>query len=48
VTPDPEVHAVLQELLSGARAIIGSRLVGLYLDGSLALGDFDPDTSDLD
>jgi len=47
-TPYPEVNAVLHELLSGARAILGSRFVGLYLDGSLAFGDFDPDTSDLD
>jgi len=44
----PEVNAVLQELLSGARALLGPRFVGMYLDGSLAIGDFDPGKSDLD
>lgn len=47
-TPHREVNAALQELLSGARAILGSHFVGMYLDGSLALGDFDLETSDLD
>ena len=44
----PEVQALLADLLAGARAILGDDLVGLYLDGSLALGDFDPATSDVD
>ena len=30
------------------QAILGLKLVGLYLRGSLALGDFDPLTSDVD
>jgi hypothetical protein len=47
-TPYPQINAVLQELLSGVRAILGRRLVGMYLDGSLGIGDFDPDKSDLD
>jgi hypothetical protein len=47
-TPYPAVNAVLQELLSGVQAILGERLVGLYLYGSLAGGDFDPRTSDID
>jgi aminoglycoside adenylyltransferase-like protein len=47
-TPYPEINSVLQELLSGARAILGRRFVGMYLDGSLAIGDFEPDKSDLD
>ena len=44
----PEINSLLQELLSGARAIFGDHFVGMYLDGSLAIGDFDPDKSDLD
>ena len=44
----PEINSLLQELLSGAQAILGDHFVGMYLDGSLAIGDFDPDKSDLD
>lgn len=46
-TPYPEVNAVLSELLSGAQSILGNHLIGMYLDGSLASGDFDQD-SDID
>ncbi len=47
-TAYPAVNAVLDLLLNGVRAVLGDRLVGLYLYGSLASGDFDPDTSDID
>ena len=47
-TDYPEVNSVLQELLLGARALLGHRFIGMYLDGSLAIGDFDPGTSDID
>src|SRR5207237_6592013 len=40
-TPEPELNEVLAELLSGTRAALGQRFVGLYLHGSLAIGDFD-------
>ncbi|HEV8716188.1 MAG TPA: nucleotidyltransferase domain-containing protein, partial [Candidatus Binatia bacterium] len=43
-----EVNSVLQELLSGARTLLGHRFIGMYLDGSLAIGDFEPDKSDID
>ena len=43
-TDYPEVNSVLQELLLGARALLGHRFIGMYLDGSLAIGDFDPGT----
>ena len=46
-TPYTEVNALLQELLESVQTILGSHLVGLYLDGSLASGDFDQD-SDID
>ena len=47
-TPYPEINCVLEELLSRVRAILGRRFVGMYLDGSLAIGDFEADKSDLD
>ena len=47
-TPYPEVNAILRLLLAEARAILGDRLVALYLYGSLSSGDFDPASSDVD
>ena len=47
-TEYPEVNAVLDVLLSGARLALRDRFIGMYLDGSLAMGDFDPDKSDVD
>jgi hypothetical protein len=43
-----DVDAVLAELLAGVRATLGSQLVGVYLDGSLATGDFAEHSSDID
>lgn len=48
VTPYPEVDAVLELLLSGIRSVLGDQLVGLYIHGSLASGDFEPSRSDID
>jgi hypothetical protein len=48
ITPYPEVNAGAQELLLDIHAILGTQFVGMYLLGSLALGDFHPKTSDLD
>ena len=48
ITAYPDVDLVLRALVSGAQAILGSRLVGFYLDGSLAIGDFDEASSDID
>src|SRR5262245_61242497 len=47
-TRHPEVNSVLAEVLAKARRILGDQFVGMYLDGSLAMGGFDPDKSDLD
>jgi predicted nucleotidyltransferase len=47
-TSYPQINALLEELSAGVRAILGRRFVGMYLDGSLAIGDFEPDKSDLD
>jgi hypothetical protein len=47
-TPFPDVNAALSLVLAGVREVLGDRLVGLYLHGSLALGDFEPLRSDID
>jgi predicted nucleotidyltransferase len=47
-TPYPYVNAVLKLLLHEAQSVLGTYFVGLYLHGSLALGDFDPGHSDID
>lgn len=44
----PDVNSVLQEFVEGIQSILGNRFIGLYLYGSLAIGDFDPETSDID
>ena len=46
-TSHPEVNVVLGELLPGVHTILGDQLVGMYLTGSLAAGDFDRN-SDVD
>jgi hypothetical protein len=43
-----EVAGMLDALLLGIREALRDNLVGVYLRGSLALGDFIPDTSDID
>jgi predicted nucleotidyltransferase len=43
-----EVDAVLAELLAGVRGTLGPQLVAVYLDGSLATGDFAQHSSDID
>jgi predicted nucleotidyltransferase len=47
-TPYPEVNELLNLLLRNAKRILGEQFVGMYLYGSLASGDFDPETSDID
>jgi hypothetical protein len=47
-TPYKDVNAILHLLLTKTQAILGPRLVGYYLYGSLSLGDFDPASSDID
>src|SRR5260221_159113 len=47
-TPYPDVNAVVHDLQTSLHAILGAQLAGMYLVGSLALGDFDPRESDLD
>lgn len=42
------VTAVLAELLPQIQATLGDTLIGVYLYGSLVVGDFDDDISDID
>jgi hypothetical protein len=43
----PEISTLLQNLLSGAGRVLAQNFLGMYLDGSLATGDFDL-ASDID
>jgi len=43
-----DVNITLRTLLAGVQAVLGGHFVGLYLYGSLASGDFDPERSDID
>ena len=46
-TPYPAVNSILRELLESLQAILKKHLIGVYIEGSLANGDFDED-SDID
>ncbi len=48
LTPYSEVNVVLELLLKNIKHILKNQFVGMYLYGSLASGDFDVDTSDID
>src|SRR5947208_1070403 len=48
MSPPREAVVILNSLLLGVREALGDNLVGFYLRGSIATGDFDPDMSDLD
>ena len=47
-TPYQDVNVFLNLLLSNIQSILGDHFIGLYLGGSLALGDFNPQRSDID
>lgn len=46
-TPYPAINSLLNDVLTGAQAVLADHFIGMYLDGSLASGDFDED-SDID
>jgi predicted nucleotidyltransferase len=48
ITPYADIDAVLHSLRSQIQQILGEKLVGLYLYGSLVTGDFDHAISDID
>ena len=41
-------QSILDRITAGSRAILGENLVGVYLHGSLAMGCFQPQKSDID
>lgn len=43
-----DISVLLDLILSGQRDILGEKLVGLYLYGSMVAGDFDYEISDID
>jgi hypothetical protein len=47
-TTYPQINVLLDSLLSQMQGVLGEKLVGLYLYGSLVTGDFDQGISDLD
>jgi len=47
-TPYSAINAVLHQLLTSVQAALGDHFIGMYLHGSLASGDFDPQSSDID
>jgi predicted nucleotidyltransferase len=48
ITAYPDIDKLLSDLLDQMLRILGERLVGLYLYGSLVTGDFDREISDID
>ena len=48
VTPYPAINTVLTEWAEGVKRVLAGKVVGLYLSGSLAYGDFVPERSDID
>src|SRR5271165_4247143 len=48
VTPYPAINTVLTEWAEGLKRLLGNKIVGLYLSGSLSYGDFVPERSDID
>ena len=47
-TKYPDINNLLNDLLSQIQKILGNKLTGFYLYGSLVWGDFDYDISDID
>ena len=46
-TPYADVNITVSQLLADVQSVLGKRFIGLYLHGSLAYGDFNPETSDI-
>lgn len=47
-TPHADINELLELLLSRIQTILGKKLIGLYIFGSLVTGDFDYESSDID
>jgi hypothetical protein len=48
MTQYSEINHILALILEGMQQVLGNKLTGLYPHGSLVLGDFDLDISDID
>ena len=48
LTQYPDLNTLLRLFLGGVQAILGELMGGMYLHGSLATGDFNPHSSDID
>ena len=48
VTPYPAIDTMLTEWAEGLKRLLGKKIVGLYVSGSLAYGDFVVERSDID
>jgi predicted nucleotidyltransferase len=48
LTPYPDINSFLNTLLLQLKTILGERLIGVYLFGSLVWGDFEYGSSDID
>ncbi|HUS14498.1 MAG TPA: aminoglycoside adenylyltransferase domain-containing protein [Chloroflexia bacterium] len=46
--PYPDVNATLAQLLDRLDGLLGPRVLGMYLYGSLTMGDWTPERSDID
>jgi hypothetical protein len=47
-TPYPDINALLADLVASVQRLLRAHMIGMYLYGSLALGDFDRERSDID
>lgn len=47
-TPFADINELLELILSRTQGILGKKLIGLYIFGSLVVGDFDYESSDID
>ena len=43
-----EISQLLSDIVTHCTGLLGENLVGIYLHGSLAMGSFNPDSSDVD
>jgi hypothetical protein len=48
LTPYGVINTLVAEWVEGVKHIFGNKVIGLYLGGSLAYGDFVPERSDID
>ncbi|MCX6704735.1 MAG: DUF4111 domain-containing protein [Candidatus Woesebacteria bacterium] len=47
-TQYPNINSLINKLFHDIQKVLGDKLIGFYLEGSLVLGDFDEKVSDID